>query len=154
RPLSAHWAPASGEFLHHLGRLAGRLGCMIGRCTEALVRRRSGIAPPWKIGDAVAGPIRAVGRIGQALWGPAQNSTATRTTTNKPRRSRDRGVIAVQAGAPPGTRTPNPRIKSLSGARLPGFIGVRTAAQTECAYFHELGCIGVNCNPNCNPGSS
>jgi integrase len=31
----------------------------------------------------------AADRIGQALWGSSQDSTATRTATNKPRRSRE-----------------------------------------------------------------
>ena len=34
-------------------------------------------------------------------------------------------------GGAPGARTLNPRIKSLSGARSPGFMGVRAAAQTH-----------------------
>ena len=57
----------------------------------------------------------------------------------------------VRTGAPPGTRTPNPRIKSLTGARSPGFMSVRAACQTACAYWGELGRTRVNCNPNCNP---
>ena len=36
-------------------------------------------------------------------------------------------VSAGQTGAPPGTRTPNPRIKSLSGASSTEFISVRAA---------------------------
>src|SRR5215831_12849450 len=60
----------------------------------------------------------------------------------------------VRTGAPPGTRTPNPRIKSLSGARSPGFTGVRTATQTPRAHPGELGRTAVNCNPNCNPSPS
>jgi GrpB-like predicted nucleotidyltransferase (UPF0157 family) len=46
----------------------------------------------------------------------------------------------------------NHRIKSLSRARSPGFIGVRAAGQTACAYSSELGRTGVNCNPYCSPG--
>ena len=45
-----------------------------------------------------------------------------------------------------------PRIKSLSGARSRGFISVRAAGRAGRVYPGELGCIGVNCNPNCNPG--
>jgi hypothetical protein len=57
----------------------------------------------------------------------------------------------VRTGALPGTRTSNPRIKSLSGAGSPGFMRVRAAAQAPRAYPGELGRIAVNCNPNCNP---
>jgi len=57
----------------------------------------------------------------------------------------------VRGGAPPGTRTPNPRIKSLSAAGSPGLTGVRTAAQTPRAYLGELGRTAVTCNPDCNP---
>jgi hypothetical protein len=45
----------------------------------------------------------------------------------------------------------NPRIKSLSGARSLGFMGVRAAGQAECAHIGELGCTGANCNPDCSP---
>src|SRR5689334_22344545 len=47
---------------------------------------------------------------------------------------------------------PNQRIKSLSGARSRGFIGVRAPGQAGRAYSGELGRTGVNCNPDCNPG--
>src|SRR5215469_13999838 len=63
------------------------------------------------------------------------------------------GVSRDFTGAPPGTRTPNPRIKSLSGASSPGFIRVRAAAQIACLYSCELRRTGVNCNPNCNPAT-
>jgi hypothetical protein len=45
------------------------------------------------------------------------------------------------------------RIKSLSGASSPGFMGVRAAAQPGIAYSAEPGRTAVNCNPNCNPRS-
>jgi hypothetical protein len=45
------------------------------------------------------------------------------------------------------------RIKSSCGADSLGFISVRAAAQTVCAYFVELGRTAVNCNPDCNPDS-
>jgi hypothetical protein len=57
----------------------------------------------------------------------------------------------VRSGAP-GARTLNPRIKSLSGAGSPGFMSVRAADQTVCAYPGEQGRALVNCNPNCYPG--
>src|SRR5689334_12397173 len=60
--------------------------------------------------------------------------------------------LAQSTGAPPGTRTPDPRIKSLSVASSEGFTGVRAAAQLGGAYSAELGRTVVNCNPNCNPG--
>jgi hypothetical protein len=46
----------------------------------------------------------------------------------------------------------NPRIKSLSGASSPGFIGVRAAGQAGGAYLDERSRTAVNCNPDCNPG--
>jgi Transposase IS116/IS110/IS902 family len=61
-------------------------------------------------------------------------------------------VLPGQTGAPPGTRTPNPRIKSLSGPSSPGLRCVRATAQLACMYSCELRRTWVNCNPNCNPG--
>jgi hypothetical protein len=54
-------------------------------------------------------------------------------------------------GGAPGARTLNPRIKSLSGADSPGFIGVRAAGQAARAYLDELSRTTANCNPDCNP---
>jgi hypothetical protein len=44
-----------------------------------------------------------------------------------------------------------PRIKSLSGTGLPGFAGIRSAAQAGCAYLGERDRTTMNCNPECNP---
>jgi hypothetical protein len=92
----------------------------------------------------------AVGRIGSALWPDA--AQPQRGMQLGPATSGQETVeTQVRTGAPPGTRTPNPRIKRSSGACSPEFMGVRAAAQTPHADPGELGRTAVNCNPNCNP---
>jgi hypothetical protein len=46
---------------------------------------------------------------------------------------------------------PEPADKEPERSAFTGFMDVRTAAQTGCAYSDELCCTGLNCNPKCNP---
>ena len=116
-----------------------------GEPREGLPRSRGAHGP-----DAMARRRRGPGRRRGKLVGRTLTAVAARCIAGAERGSYIRPVARAFTGAPPGTRTPNPRIQSLSMASSLGFMGVRAAGRTACVYPGELGWTAVNCNPKCN----
>jgi hypothetical protein len=115
------------------------IGVVVPRCAARVLGKPIGVEP------------------GRSLCVCADRATCASNQRMKPVHARPCGqparqaYVLVRAGAPPGTRTPNPRIKSSSGARSPAFMSVRAAGQEGCAYSGELSRTAVNCNPKLQP---
>ncbi len=74
-----------------------------------------------------------------------RSSGSGRPTPSPPGNARKRRFCR-STGAPPGTRTPNPRIKSLPKPSSSRFTRARCTAQGHGAYWYERGCTCMNCN--------